>query len=84
MSSASQFLIRIDKDLKLSAQKKANEELGIGLGTLTKLFLKYFVEKKTKSTLAFYVDDKEFDKILDKTLKSKKVKNAFQKLSKSI
>lgn len=42
------------------------------------------IEKKTKSTLAFYVGDKEFDKILDKTLKSKKVKNALSKLSKSI
>lgn len=84
MSDTSHFTIRIENDLKMKAIKKANKEFGIGLGTLTKLFLKHFVEGSGKSKIAFYVGDGEFDKTLDKVLQSKKVKNALKDLGKAV
>ena len=52
MAQTTQFIVRIDKKLKMEAQKKAQDKLGIGLGTLTKLFLKSFT---AKSEIVFYL-----------------------------
>jgi len=81
MAQTTQFVIRIDKKLKMEAQKKAQDKLGIGLGTLTKLFLKSFI---AKSEIVFYLGDKEFDEKLDKLLKSENVKTALKKLGNSV
>ena len=76
MSNTCQFTIRIDVGLKKEAQKKAKEKFGIGLGTLAKLFFKSFVNQ---SNIGFYVGDDEFEKKLDKLLKSSKVESALSK-----
>ena len=81
MANTAHFTVRIDKALKMEAQKKANKELGIGLGTLTKLFFKYFVSEKETPKIVFYINNEDFDKKLNQTLKSKKVKRALQELA---
>jgi len=81
MATQTQFIIRIDKDLKTLAQKKAQETLGVGLGTLTKIFLKAFV---SKSEISFYLGDKEFDQKFNELLKSEKVSSAIKKIANSI
>lgn len=81
MQTQTQFIIRIDKNLKEKAQKKAKETLGIGLGTLTKLFLQAFV---SKSEISISLGDKEFDKKLDELLKSEKTKKALLRLGDSL
>ncbi len=81
MTTQTQFIIRIDKDLKTLAQKKAQETLGIGLGTLTKIFLKAFV---SKSEISFYLGDKEFDQKFNELLKSEKVSSAIKKIANSV
>jgi len=84
MASTAQFTIRINKDLKMEAQKKANKEFGLGLGTLTKIFLKYFVSAKDSSRIAFYLGNADFDKKLDEMVKSEKVKSALKNLGNAI
>jgi antitoxin component of RelBE/YafQ-DinJ toxin-antitoxin module len=81
MAQTTQFIVRIDKKLKMEAQKKAQDKLGIGLGTLTKLFLKSFT---AKSEIVFYLGDKEFDEKLNELLKSENVKTALKKLGNSV
>ena len=76
MSQTAIITIRIDEGLKEKAQQKA-DELGLGLGTLTKLFLKSFVDE---SQVKFYVGDEIFDEKLSIMLKSKQVKKALKKL----
>ncbi len=81
MTTQTQFVIRIDKNLKTLAQKKAQETLGVGLGTLTKIFLKAFV---SKAEISFYLGDKEFDKKFNELLKTKTVTSAIKKLGNSL
>jgi len=81
MATQTQFVIRIDKNLKTLAQKKAQETLGIGLGTLTKIFLKAFV---SKAEISFYLGDKEFDEKFNELLKSKKVSSAIKKIANNL
>lgn len=81
MASQTQFIIRIDKNLKELAQKKAQETLGIGLGTLTKIFLKAFV---SKAEVSFYLGDKEFDQKFNELMRSEKVSSAIKKLGNSL
>lgn len=84
MAEATHFTIRIDNALKMKAKEKAQKEFGIGLGTLTKLFIKYFAGESGKSKIVFYLGDEEFDKKFNDIFKSKKVKNAIKELGKSI
>ncbi|MFA6992833.1 MAG: hypothetical protein WC269_06215 [Candidatus Gracilibacteria bacterium] len=81
MAQTTQFILRIDKKLKMDAQKKSQEQLGIGLGTLTKLFLKAFT---SKSEVIFYLGDQEFDKKMNELLKADKIKTALKKLGNSV
>ncbi|MFA6917442.1 MAG: hypothetical protein WC285_01220 [Candidatus Gracilibacteria bacterium] len=80
MSQSAQFIIRIDRDLKLEAQKKA-KSLGIGLGTLTKLFIQAFTRK---SEIVFYVGDKTFEEKLTQLLQNPNVSKALNKLGNSV
>jgi len=75
-----QFTIRIDDKLKKDAQKKA-QELGLGLGTIVKLFFHSFV---SQPKVTFYLGDEEFDEKLEQMLKSKKVNGALKRLGKSL
>ncbi len=80
MSQTTLLTIRIDEGLKARAQQKA-EKLGLGLGTLTKLFFKSLVDE---AQIKFYVGDEIFDEKLATMLKSKQIKKALRKLGKSV
>lgn len=84
MSETTHFTIRINNALKMKAIKKANEEFGMGLGTLTKIFLKHFVGEIDKSKIVFYVGDETFDTKLEEVLMSKKVKTALKRIGNAV
>ncbi len=78
LTQAAHFTIRIDRQLKGRALRKARTKYGVGLGTMTKWFYRSLLEAPEVSVL---IGEKVFDEVFDRALQSSKVKKSLAKLA---
>jgi len=69
MTKQQQLTIRLDSELYMKARQKCNNQLGIGLSPLVKIFLKSFV---TQKGVGFYIGDQDLRELFSDWLRKKR------------
>ena len=68
MPKQKQLSIRLNEELYEAAKNKCNEQLGIGLSPLIKVFLKAFT---TQRGVGFYIGDEDLSNLFNRWLMKK-------------